>query len=130
VQPTEDATGKVLTGSGRDFARISERDFMRHVRQLPSHSSNRLAFMTERHKQVREYVVRELRENQSMTPERIGAALGLQTSTVIGLLDDLERNLFFLVRAEDGAVTWAFPVTIERTPHRLTFSTGERLYAA
>jgi len=46
------------------------------------------------------------------------------------ILDDLEGNLFFLVRNERGHVSWAFPVTAEQTRHRLRFSTGERIYAA
>ena len=46
------------------------------------------------------------------------------------ILDELEQNLVFLVRNEQGAVSWAFPVTVEPTPHRLTFSTGEQIYAA
>ena len=124
------ARNAVLIGSSREFQRIPEAEFMRHLRHLPSYSSNRLAFMTKRHMRVREYVVREMYEGQPLTSERIGKALGLPESTVTGLLEDLERNLFFLVRGEDGAVTWAFPVTTERTPHRLTFSTGERLYGA
>ena len=45
-------------------------------------------------------------------------------------LAELERRLFFLVRNEEGAVSWAFPVTVDKTPHRLTFSTGERLHGA
>ncbi|OGO41196.1 MAG: hypothetical protein A2Z04_05735 [Chloroflexi bacterium RBG_16_57_9] len=27
-------------------------------------------------------------------------------------------------------VVWAYPVTVARTPHHLTFSTGEQVYAA
>jgi hypothetical protein len=46
------------------------------------------------------------------------------------LLDDLERSLFFLVRDHRGNVSWAFPVSSDRTPHRLRFSTGERIFAA
>ena len=124
------ARNAVLIGSSREFQRIPEAEFMRHLRHLPSHSSNRLTFMTKQHALVREYVVREMHEEQSLTPERIGKALSLPESIVTGLLEDLERNLFFLVRGADGVVTWAFPVTTERTPHRLTFSTGERLYGA
>jgi hypothetical protein len=36
----------------------------------------------------------------------------------------------FLFRNEEGAVTWAYPVTVERTPHRVSLSTGEQVYAA
>jgi len=46
------------------------------------------------------------------------------------ILDDLESKLFFLVRNGQDAVAWAYPVTAEPTPHRLNFSTGERLYGA
>lgn len=46
------------------------------------------------------------------------------------ILDDLETHLTFLFRNEPGAVARANPETVERTPHQVTFSTGERLYAA
>jgi len=46
------------------------------------------------------------------------------------ILVDLEKYLFFLVRNGQGEVTWAYPITVEKTPHALTFSSGERLYAA
>ncbi len=86
--------------------------------------------MTDRHVRVREYVVQEMRENVELTASRISTALDLPVSLVGEVLADLERNLFFLVRNENGAVTWAFPVTIEPTAHRLTFSQGERIYGA
>jgi hypothetical protein len=49
---------------------------------------------------------------------------------VKSILEELERKLFFLVRNEQGAVAWAYPVTVEITPHRLDFNTGERIYGA
>jgi hypothetical protein len=42
----------------------------------------------------------------------------------------VERKLFFLWRDEAGAVAWAYPVTIDRTPHVIRFSSGERLHGA
>jgi len=54
----------------------------------------------------------------------------MSQSKVIAILDDLERNLFFLVRDSRGNVSWAFPVTAEITHHQLTFNTGERPHAA
>jgi hypothetical protein len=36
----------------------------------------------------------------------------------------------FLFRNEQGSVTWAYPVTVDQTPHRVTFSSGEQVYAA
>ncbi len=56
--------------------------------------------------------------------------LQLPLAQVETILDELEQQLLFLVRNEAGAVSWAFPVTVEPTPHQLDFSTGERLYGA
>ena len=50
--------------------------------------------------------------------------------SVTEILDDLERNLTYLYRNPEGMVAWAYPVTVDQTPHALTFSTGERLFAA
>jgi hypothetical protein len=36
----------------------------------------------------------------------------------------------FICRNDEGMAVWAYPVTVEKTPHRLTFSTGEQIYAA
>jgi hypothetical protein len=56
--------------------------------------------------------------------------LKLGLDQVDTILDELEQKLFFLVRNAQGAVSWAYPVTVETTPHRLTFKSGEQLYAA
>jgi len=49
---------------------------------------------------------------------------------VKSILEELERKLFFLVRNEQGAVSWAYPMTVETTPHKLSLASGERLYGA
>ena len=91
-----------------------------------------LSFLTARHHAVRNFVVRELPRNggKPLRPSQIGTSLGLDLEAVGGVLDDLEKNLFFLVRNGVGEVSWAFPVTSDRTPHRLLFSTGERIFGA
>jgi hypothetical protein len=90
-----------------------------------------LAFMTPDHHRVRDFVVRELpRYNRPLPPDLIAAELRLPLARVGVILDDLERNLTFLFRNPAGAVTWAYPVTVDPTPHRVTFSSGEKLYAA
>jgi len=93
---------------------------------------NPLGFMTPPHHAVRNFVVRELPRNHGrpIRPPQIASALRLTAEQVVNLLDDLERHLFFLVRDPHGNVSWAFPVTSDRTPHRLRFSTGERILAA
>lgn len=87
--------------------------------------------MSKTHHLVRYFVVRELpRLGQPMPPEFIAEALELSLAQTVTILDELEQHLFFLVRNEEGAVTWAFPVTVEPTQHSITFSSGEQLYAA
>ena len=90
-----------------------------------------LAFMSEDHHRVRDFVVIEIpRVGEPLLPETIAGALDLPLSRVIDLLDELERNMTFLFRNEQGAVTWAYPVTVDQTPHRIAFSSGEQGYAA
>lgn len=91
----------------------------------------RLDFMSEEHHAVRRSAVTELvRTGQPIEPETFSRQLDISAARTGEILDELERNLFFLVRNEEGAVSWAFPVTTDRTPHKLTFGTGERLYGA
>jgi len=91
-----------------------------------------LTFMTPRHHAVRNFVVRELPRNggRPLSLGQIAKALQLDPQLVTGLLDDLEKHLFFLVRNGRGEVSWAFPVTTDQTPHRLRLSTGERIFGA
>ena len=91
-----------------------------------------LAFMTAAHRAVRNLVVRELPRNggKPLAPAQIAGSLRLDSQSVTGLLEDLESHLLFLVRNAQGEVSWAFPVTSDRTPHRLRFSTGERIFGA
>jgi hypothetical protein len=87
--------------------------------------------MSEEHHLVRDFAVRGLpRAGKPLSPEQIGQALGLPIARVVALLDELEKGMTFLFRNEEGAVTWAYPVTVDPTAHHVNFSTGERVYAA
>jgi hypothetical protein len=121
----------VLLAQGRQITRIPREQWAKHLTQVPEHGKSRLSFMSEAHHLVRYFVVRELpRLGKPMPPQFIAEALELSLAQTITILDELEQHLFFLVRNEAGAVTWAFPVTMEPTPHPITFSSGEQLYAA
>jgi hypothetical protein len=102
-----------------------------HLEQAPEHSRKRLAFMTEDHHRVRYFVVKELpRSGRPIAPDLISRELNLSENVVAAILDDLEQNLVFLVRDENGEVAWAFPVTADATAHEISFSSGEKLYGA
>ncbi len=84
----------------------------------------------EEYRNFYEFVVRELpREGKPLSPEFIGQQLNMPVARVNVMLDTLEKNLW-LFREGQEAVVWAYPVTAAKTPHYLTFSTGEKVYAA
>ena len=116
----------VLLGLGRTMLPIPSVIWRRHVR-----GGAHLDFMSEDHHRVREFVVKELpRMAEPLSPGTIAERLKLPQERVTRLLDDLDRHMTFLFRDDRGFVTWAYPVTVERTPHHMSFSTGERVDAA
>jgi hypothetical protein len=89
------------------------------------------SFMTGDHRAVHHYVVRQLPYGKDpLSPSAIAAALGMTRERVDALLDDLEKHMTFLYRNGNRDVVWAYPVTLEKTPHRLAFHTGEEIFAA
>jgi hypothetical protein len=87
--------------------------------------------LSEEYRQIHHFVVRKLPfDSKPLTPELISDELGFSVDRVKNALDYLEKRMTFLYRNSNGDVVWAYPVTVDRTPHRITFNTGERLYAA
>jgi hypothetical protein len=124
-------SGHILVGVGQEIRSTPDDAFVRTVKGLPARMAFRLAFMSQEHHAVRDFVVRELpRQDRPLSPIQIAQVIGLTPQRVSAILTELERNLFFLVRNADGNVSWAFPVTTSQTPHRLTFSTGEKIFGA
>jgi hypothetical protein len=90
-----------------------------------------MAFMTPEHRRVHHYAVRELPfAGKPLEPASIAANLGMTLARVETLLGDLQEHMTFLYRNAAGHVVWAYPVTVEQTPHRVVFNTGESIYAA
>ncbi len=122
---------KILMGLGSLIQAASSAQWEQSLSAVPLHSQVRLNFMTEIHHRTRYFVVSELVKSQHpISPKWISKALDIPNQQVENILGDLEQNLFFLVRNEEGCVTWAFPFTVQPTAHSLTFSSGERLYGA
>ena len=122
---------RIILGRDQQMIEMPQAAWKQALTQVPQHSRSRLSFMTDAHHRVRYFVVKELVDRQApLEPEFISKELNIPLAQVIGILEELEQKLFFLVRNEHGAVAWAYPLTVEPTLHRLTFNTGERLYAA
>ena len=121
----------VLIGRGDAISSIPRGDWERELSSAPEGISQRLDFMSPDHHLVRNFVVRELpRLGRPISLADISHALHLTRRRTTSIVEDLEKNLFFLVRGNGAEVSWAFPVTAEETGHHLVFSTGERLDAA
>lgn len=121
----------ILAGRGHHIMEIPDVRWKERLSQASHHSDERLGFMSAEHQRVRYFVVQELaRLGRPLEPRYISQEVGLPLQQVLTILDDLEQHLTFLVRDGAGAVAWAYPVTVEQTPHRLAFRNGERLYAA
>ena len=121
----------LLIGINRFLLRIPALIWQREVNRSARGSQQALAFMSADHHKVRDFVVLELpRIAKPISPGTIAQSLNMPAEQVESILEELEKNLSFLYRNACGAVTWAYPVTVEQTPHRITFSSGEKIYAA
>ncbi len=90
-----------------------------------------MGFMTDDHRRVHHFAVAQLpMTGKPLSPESIAESLNMPRERVVSVLGDLQEHMTFLFRNPRGEVTWAYPVTIEATPHHLIFSSGERVYAA
>lgn len=121
----------VLRGEGNAILEMPRAEWEAQLRAAPERMKERLAFMTPEHHAVRRFVVAELpRRGRPIAPTEIAQKVGLAASRVKTIIDELEKALFFVVRTNQQDISWAFPVTVEATPHALAFSSGERCYAA
>ena len=129
--PLMDKPSSILHGTGREIGDVPDDAFREAMRDIPAKMQLRLSFMSPDHHAVRDFVVREIpRESRPIAPATIAQANGIPLDRVNRLLDEMEKQLFFLVRDAAGDVSWAFPVTASPTPHRLLFSSGERTFGA
>jgi hypothetical protein len=104
-----------------------EKEIEKHRRRVLSDS----AFMTPEHRRVHHFAVSALPgRSEPLTPDEIALSLGFEKGRVIEILRDLEEHMTFLFRNDSGAVIWAYPMTVEETPHHLTFDDGRTCHAA
>ena len=112
----------LLLGLWRILLRIPRPIWQQEVTRSARAAEKSLAFMTVDHHKVRDFVVREMpRIAKPIPPELIAQSLNMELEQVIPILDELEKKLTFLYRNEEGAVVWAYPVTVTQTPHRISF---------
>jgi hypothetical protein len=122
---------QVFLGFKHHLIPLPEWLFIQALKRETRKAGHRLGGLDEDHRRVHHFVVRELpRLAAPMPPTHVSDALGLDLKRVIEILDELEHRKVFLFSPGGRDVVWAYPVTVEKTPHRVTFSTGERINAA
>ncbi len=101
------------------------------INQMAQKAAARVEFMTDDHHRIRNFVVKRLPESgKPISLATIAQCLNLDQTKVLTLVDDLEKNKFFLFRNPQGNVAWAYPVTAEQTDHRAILPNGKKVYAA
>ena len=121
----------LLLGVRRFLIPIPRFLWQSQVRGSAQKTRARLASLPNEHTVIHYFCVNELpRAGEPLSPQYIAEKLHLPLERVIGILEDLERRMTFLVRNPAGAVAWAYPVTADETPHHVTFANGERINAA
>ncbi len=121
----------VLVGRGAEIDAIPASAWWNALVEHLPRSRARFEQLPPLHRAVRRAAVLALVRTGRPVPARaLADEVGAPLPEVRDALADLERWLFFLVRDAAGDVAWAFPFTAEPTPHRVSFSSGERLYGA
>ena len=121
---------RILLGLGRFMVPIPGGFWQRAVAAGARRTRAGAAFMTPDHHRVRDLtVVRLAQGGAPLAPETIAGNTGLSVAATRAILEELEQHLTYLFRGEGDAVTWAYPVTVEATPHHAVFTTGEEAYS-
>jgi hypothetical protein len=122
---------RVLLGFKHKMVPIPWFLFTKMLRRGATKTKRILGGLDDAHRRVHHFVVKMLPSlARPMPPDFIAEGLNMNEARVIQILDELERRLIFLFRPGGQDVVWAYPITAEPTPHRLAFSSGERLWAA
>ena len=123
--------GKVRRGFWRHMLPIPVSLMEKRAAKTGIRIRKELSFMTWDHRKVHHFIVRELPfHGTPMGPDLVAGEVNLPVERVVAILQELEEHMTFLFRNDEGAVVWAYPVTVEKTPHQVTFGTGEKIFAA
>ena len=122
---------KLILGLWRFMLKVPPSLWEKQMAKAKKKFDQETRFMTEDHRLVHHFVVRELPFlGRPMPPDYAAEGLEMDPGRVTAILDDLEKHMTYLFRNEKGEVIWAYPVTVDKTPHQVTFDTGEQLFAA
>jgi hypothetical protein len=124
-------SNKLMLGLWRYIIKVPPFLWQKQIAKGKKRFEKEQGALSEEYRLIHHFVVRELpRKGKPLSPEFISDGAGFSVDRVKNALDYLEKRMTFLYRNKKGEVAWAYPVTVDQTPHKITFSTGEKLYAA
>ena len=124
-------SNKLMLGLWRYVLHVPPFVWQKQIEQGKKRFEKAYGNMPQDFRDIHHFVVRALPlSGKPLSENFISGELGLSTDRIHAALDYLEKRMTYLYRNKAGEVIWAYPVTVEQTPHRITFDTGEELYAA
>ena len=121
----------IYLGMGGLFIPIPSFIWRRLVAKTASDAEDNLNFMSADHHKVRDFVVTQIPQvDEPISTAAIAENLDMRVEDANRIIDELERGMTFLYRSRPEGVTWAYPVTVDSTPHRVTFNSGVQTFAA
>ena len=124
-------SNKLMLGLWRYIIKIPPSLWQKQIAKGKRRLEKEHGSLSEDYRLIHHFVVRELPyAGKPLSPKLISNKLDLPLDGVETTLDYLEKRMTFLYRNKNGEVVWAYPVTVDKTPHKITFDTGEQLYAA
>ena len=122
---------KIYLGVGHYFIPIPSFIWRRLVAKTANDAEGNLNFMSADHHKVRDFVVTQIPQiDGPISTATIAENLDMRVEDAKRIIDELERGMTFLYRSRPEGVTWAYPVTVDSTPHRVTFNSGVQTFAA
>jgi hypothetical protein len=121
----------IYLGMGSLFIPIPSFIWRRLVAKTANDAEGNLNFMSADHHKVRDFVVTQIPQiDGPISTATIAENLDMRVEDAKRIIDELERGMTFLYRSRPEGVTWAYPVTVDSTPHRVTFNSGVQTFAA
>ena len=122
---------KMLMGIGIFMIPIPQVISNRGLEKGASGARAKAELLSEEERRVHYFVVKKMAvAKEPITAELVGEELDMPLERVEKTIDKLESLKTFLYRSDGKGISWAYPLSLENTGHKMTVSTGEEFFAA
>ena len=126
-----DLSKKAFMGIWRFMIPLPGFMIRRDVKQMVNAICRKTVDVSEEERKIQHFVVMTMTDtNEPVTAEHIAEKLDMPLDRVKEIVDKLEKMKVFFYRYDSEGINWAYPVTSESRPFKMTFSTGEQFTAA